>query len=95
MIVLISKNTLKDGCREQFIALAQKMTEETRKEKGCISYDLAIDAEQDHILYFIEKYENEAALEYHRNTEHFRTYVPQFEAFRIKPSELTICTVEG
>lgn len=93
MIVLISKNTLRDGKERDFLDIAKKMAEETRREAGCCYYKLAKDAKEENIYYFIEAYENEAALEEHRNSVHFQTYVPQLSKTRTKPSELTKCDV--
>ena len=92
MIVLISKNTLQEGKEQDFVRIAEKMAE-TQKEDGCCFYRLAKDAEAENIYYFIEAYENNAALEVHRNSAHFQTYVPQLGGLRTKPSELTKCEV--
>ena len=78
MVVLIAKNTVKEGLQQEFLKLAKEMTVKTRQEKGCISYDLASD---------------EKAVEFHRATEYFRTLVPQIGALRVKPSEVSTCTV--
>lgn len=93
MIVLISKNTLQEGKEQDFVLIAEKMAVETQKEEGCCFYRLAKDAESENIYYFIEAYENDAALEIHRNSVHFQTYVPQLGGLRTKPSELTKCEV--
>lgn len=89
MIVLLAKNTLLQGKQEDFIATAKKLAEETRKEPGCLSYELV--QEEKTVFYFVEKYKDEAALEFHRNSAHFQKYVPMFNAFRAKPSEVTKC----
>ncbi len=91
MIALIAKNTLKDGKQAEFIKIARIMAEESRKESGCISYDFVKDETDDLVFYFIEKYRDEAALEAHRASGHFCTYVPMLGALRTKPSELTKC----
>ena len=36
---------------------------------------------------------DEKAVEFHRATEYFRTLVPQIGALRMKPSEVSTCTV--
>ena len=36
---------------------------------------------------------SEKAVEFHRATEYFRTLVPQIGALRVKPSEVSTCTV--
>ena len=91
MMVLIAKNTVQEGKREEFIRIARKMVEETRKEAVCISYDLVKDEIEDAVFYFIEKYKDEAALEAHRASAYFQTYVPMLGALRTKPSELSKC----
>lgn len=91
MIVLIAKNTLQEGKQEEFVRIAKKMVEETRKEEGCISYDLVKDETDDVVFCFIEKYKDEAALEAHRASAYFQTYVPMLGALRTKPSELSKC----
>ena len=93
MIVLISKNTLLEGKIQDFLEIAKKIAEETRKETGCRFYRLAKDEKEANIYYFIEAYENEAALEAHRNSAYFQTYVPMLGETRTKPSELTKCKV--
>ena len=40
-----------------------------------------------------KKYQDEKAVEFHRATEYFRTLVPQIGALRVKPSEVSTCTV--
>ena len=89
MVVLIAKNTVKEGLQQEFLKLAKEMTVKTRQEKGCISYDLASDQSDAQVFYFIEKYQDEKAVE----TEYFRTLVPQIGALRVKPSEVSTCTV--
>ena len=41
MVVLIAKNTVKEGLQQEFLKLAKEMIARTREEAGCISYDLA------------------------------------------------------
>ncbi len=40
MIMLIAKNTLIEGKQKEFTELAEKLVLATRKEAGCIAYDL-------------------------------------------------------
>lgn len=93
VIVLISKNTLQNGKEREFLEIAKKMAEATRKEAGCCFYRLAKDEKEPDLYYFIEAYEDNAALEVHRNSPHFQNYVPLLGKTRTKPSELTKCEV--
>ena len=91
MIVLIAKSTLLEGKQQEFIEVAEKLVKATREEVGCIYYDLVHDTTDANVFYFVEKYQDEAAVEAHKNSEHFQTYVPMLNAFRVKPSEVTKC----
>ena len=57
MVVLIAKNTVKEGLQEEFLEIAKEMIARTREEAGCISYDLASDQNDTQVFYFIEKYQ--------------------------------------
>lgn len=95
MILLIAKNTLQEGKQAEFIRIAEKMAQESRKEAGCLAYELVQEEGSDTIFYFVEKYRDEAALEAHRASAYFQTYVPMLGALRTKPSEVSKCiTVE-
>ncbi|WP_458407552.1 putative quinol monooxygenase [Anaerotignum sp.] len=91
MIVLLAKSTLLEGKQQEFIAVAEKLVKATREEPGCVYYDLVQDAANDKVFYFVEKYLDEAAVEAHKNSVHFQTYVPMMNVFREGPSEVTKC----
>lgn len=91
MIVLLAKSRLLKGKQKEFIAVAEKLVKATREEDGCIYYDLIQDMSDDCVFYFVEKYQDEAAVEAHKNSEHFQTFVPMMNAFREGPSEVTKC----
>lgn len=93
MIMLIAKNTLMEGKQKEFTELAEKLVLATRKEAGCIAYDLVADQADACVYYFVEKYQEMKALEEHRATAHFQSIVPQFGPLRTKPSEVSICDV--
>ncbi|MDD2542661.1 MAG: putative quinol monooxygenase [Desulfuromonadaceae bacterium] len=52
-----------------------KLIEPTRKEDGCIEYNLHQDNENSAIFVFCEIWESRACLEKHMNSEHFKNYV--------------------
>lgn len=89
MIKVVSKSYLKDGMSQEFIRIAQELVENSRKEKGCISYDLFQDEENENVLTYIETWESKEALEAHFNTPHFRKIVPMQSELR-KEKELNI-----
>ena len=56
MIMLIAKNTLMEGKQKEFTELAEKLVLATRKEAGCIAYDLVAD-QADACVYYISGHE--------------------------------------
>ena len=91
MIVLLAKSRLQEGKQQEFISVAEKLVRATREEPGCIYYDLVQDASDENVFYFVEKYQDDAAVEAHKASVHFQTYVPMLNAFREGPSEVTKC----
>lgn len=43
-------------------------------EKGCHQFDVVVSKDDDHSFVFYEVYDDEVALETHRETEHFQKY---------------------
>ena len=52
-----------------------KLIEPTRKEDGCIEYNLQQDNEDPAVFIFYETWESFACLEKHMNSDHFKRYV--------------------
>ena len=91
MIVLLAKSRLLEDKQQEFISVAEKLVKATREESGCVYYDLVQDAADEKVFYFVEKYRDESALEAHKASAHFQTYVPMMNALREGPSEVTRC----
>ena len=52
-----------------------KLIAPTRKEDGCIEYNLHQDNEDPSVFVFYETWENAGCLEQHTNSDHFKHYV--------------------
>lgn len=89
MIVILAKNYVKNNEVDKFIEYAEKLVEESRKEKGCISYDLCQDLQEKNVFMFVEKYENEEAIDIHNKSNHFTTIVPKLKELRQRESEVS------
>ena len=66
---------------EAFKKLASNVIEQTRKEPGCLRYDLLQDTEDPNIFLFIEEYKDEEAFQTHRN-------MPYMAPFRVEREKL-------
>ncbi len=89
MIVVVAKSILKEGKAEEFKNLTKELIEETRKENGCIEYNLYEDMENVNLLTFVEKWEDMACLKAHFEAPHFKKIIPQLGDLR-DGSELNI-----
>ena len=64
MIRVVCKAKLKPGVNiEEYLNVARKVVEETRKEEGCIMYTLNEDVNDPSIMTNIEEWENQDALD--------------------------------
>ena len=60
--------------REVALEYARKLAEESRKEDGVLEYRVTTDAEDENTLFFVERYEDEAAFGEHAETDHFAEF---------------------
>lgn len=88
MIKIVAKSIIKDGMKEKFIEKATELIKLSRKEKGCISYNLYEDIYNSNVLTFIEEWKDEDAIKIHNSSEHFTRIVPEFAELREGKPEL-------
>lgn len=70
MIIVTAKFTAKPGMRQKIVEISQKAIELTRKEEGCISYNLLKNSGDDKTLMYYEEWESLDALRAHLKTDH-------------------------
>lgn len=74
MIYVIAAMTLKPGTRDKVLAAAKPCIEATRKEVGCIFYDLNISTDNPDLLTFVERWETREHLTAHTKTDHLKAW---------------------
>jgi quinol monooxygenase YgiN len=74
--------------RSDLQALLEGMVAPVRSEPGCRSYNLYEAADGDLVL--IERYDDQAALEHHRTTEHYLNYRAQLSPLLASPISVTV-----
>lgn len=74
MIFVIATLTLNPGMEGTLLAAAEPAIAETRKEAGCIGYDLHKSITDDLTFVFVERWESRAALSAHMQAPHFLTW---------------------
>lgn len=90
MIIIVAKCLVKEGTTEEFKTLADELINESRKEAGCISYELCQDINNKNILTFIEKWESKEAIDIHNNSKHFIDIVPKIGQLQVSESEVNL-----
>ena len=89
MLKVVSRRTIKPEHLEKVIKMYEKMIDETRKEKGCISYEFFQDVNETNTIAMIEEWENQDCFDAHAQTSHFKEIVPQITELQ-ESSELRI-----
>lgn len=74
MIHVIATVTLKPGVLDAVAAAATPLIEATRKEAGCLRYDLLVDILDRTRMTFVEEWESREALEAHFHAPHIAAW---------------------
>ncbi|GAB6153552.1 putative quinol monooxygenase [Desulfosporosinus burensis] len=93
MIKVIAKLTIKKGMVEEFKSSIPELVAETRKEDGCITYQLFQDVKNKRVLTFVEEWESMEALQSHMSSKHFQDAMPKLAELQEKDMELSVCTL--
>ncbi|MCC8122500.1 MAG: antibiotic biosynthesis monooxygenase [Oscillospiraceae bacterium] len=80
MVRVVAPFYLKPGMLDQFMETAAPLITETRKEAGCITYELAQSANDPQVLVMLEAWETQGALDTHVKSAHFTAIVPKLKA---------------
>ncbi len=74
MIVLAVTWVARTGREAEVAALLSKLTEESRKEPGCVMYQVHRHRTEPRRFFIYEQYKDDAAIEAHRAAPHFLQY---------------------
>lgn len=77
MIKITAKFLVDKDLEKEFLALVQELEEKSNSEKGCISYKLFRDLNNDNVFTVFEEWEDEKAIALHNDSEHFKRLIPQ------------------
>ena len=91
IIARIRMNVLPEKQKEVMQTLLS-MIEPAGKEKGCLSYDVFCDMEDNHVFNLIEEWETREDLDRHIRSERFSVLLGT-KSLLVKPSEINIHTV--
>lgn len=74
MIIVIARLAIRPGSAPHLREPARICIEETRKEEGCIAYDLFESVTEPDCLVFVERWETREALSRHARTPHIAAW---------------------
>lgn len=80
MFAMLVEINVKEGKEEEFLEVFERNHIGTRQEAGNLRFDVLRDPEIRTRFYAYEVYENEAALEAHRQTQHYHRCVQELES---------------
>jgi len=90
MIKVVAKNFAKENGVDKVIELAKELVEKTRKEVGCIKYEMYQDVKVPTELIIREEWESEVDLNNHMSSEDFKRIVSQMAKYLSKKAEINI-----
>jgi len=80
MIVLVVNLEVKEGKKEAFMDVIGRVIAGSQKEEGNIEYDLFADMEKPNAFVLLEKWKDEAALDFHKTTDHYTGNIEEVAA---------------
>ncbi len=72
MRIIIAELKAAPGMRAQLLELLDGMLAPSRAEAGCISYRYFVSSEDPDLIHFFEEWQDQASIEEHFATDHFR-----------------------
>ena len=91
MVKVIAKFFVKEDKVEEFLKLASVLVEESRKEEGCVSYNLLQDVSNPQTLIMVEEWESAKILKTHIASAHFTSIIPEMSLLQFQKEEITVC----
>lgn len=95
MKMILARIYVKPGKEAEFIEAFREMEDNSNKEEGCLGYKLYQDPDEKSNFIVVERYKNQAAINYHFGTEYFKAFGPKTAVMTAKPSEILIYDISN
>ena len=93
--IIIAKVFIKPGSEADFIATAQSIIEKSNSEEGCLFYQLYQDPYASTNFIFVERYKNQAAVDFHFGTTYFKEFGGLIGDMVSQPADIKVIDVAG
>lgn len=81
MIVNHVHFTVDPATRDEFLDAVRDLVEASNDEDGVLEYRAAVDVRDENTVRFLERYEDEAAVDAHESSEHFQSFAARLPDF--------------
>lgn len=92
MVQVIVNMEVKDNQVSEFIGVFKELAEATRKETGCINYEMYQDEASSSSFFILEQWASKANLDAHIESEHFKRLFPIMSTQTTKEPKITLCS---
>lgn len=93
--MIIAKVSIKPENVKDFINAAQTIIKSSNEEEGCIEYNLFQSPYDPTMFVFVEKYKNQAAIDFHFAQPYFKEFGTTIGNWTAAPSEIKIYDLAG
>ena len=90
MILVTGRITAKPDTIAEMLRISREHVHRSRKEPGCISHDVSVDADDPLTLHFIERWADEAALKAHFRVPESRAMWQMLQSLAADPGAMHI-----
>jgi quinol monooxygenase YgiN len=88
MNIIHAHISVKPTYREQFLKQVKGLVKDSQAEEGNISYQLYEDTEQPNKFVMLEEWKDQAAIEFHFQTPHFKQFGEKSKEFYQEPTKV-------
>jgi quinol monooxygenase YgiN len=85
---VVARFTARPGKEQSLKAVLTALVPPTRRELGCYQYDLLVEASDPRQFCFIERWDDDAALDQHLATDHLKKALDQIQDLVEAPPEI-------
>ena len=92
-MMIVAKVSIKPEKIKDFTEAAKEIIQLSNQEAGCQFYQLYQDPYDNSKFVFVEQYDNQAAVDAHFATEHFKGFGPKIGDMVLEPAQIKIVSV--
>ncbi|WP_407371880.1 putative quinol monooxygenase [Carnobacterium sp.] len=90
MKVINASFFIKGNQRENFLSDTKELISETRKEEGCLAYNLYESLEERNTFIMVEKWKDQIAIDIHNQNPLLQSFISKVADYSIKAPDLKI-----